>query len=202
MIRVVLFDFGGVLSESGRTGFMRQMFAEVYGIDPARVDVGSFHYRARRGKTDESYIFEELNKRFGKQVTKQDFVAHVQAAYVPAAPVLALVQQLREHGIRTGILSNVFSMNADELRKKGLYDGFDPVILSCDVGHAKPDEAFYEIALERCAVQPDEILFIDDQEKCLPPAQKLGIHTILAESSQQIVADTKRLIKQLNGVEL
>jgi epoxide hydrolase-like predicted phosphatase len=198
MIKVVLFDFGGVLSETGRTGFMTTMIAEVYGVEPEELDLREFHYAARRGKIDETHIFDVLNKQLGKQVTPEAFVEHVQAAFQPAKPVYELAERLRGQGIRTGIFSNVFAMNADELRKHGAYDGFDPIILSCEEGYAKPDQELYRIAIQKCDAQPDEIILIDDQLKCTEAAEACGMYAVLAQSSEQIVADTEALIATLN----
>ncbi|MEK7152368.1 MAG: HAD-IA family hydrolase, partial [Patescibacteria group bacterium] len=88
------------------------------------------------------------------------------------------------------------------LRNEGWYEGFDPVVLSCEEGYAKPEEEFYRIAVERVGARPEEILFIDDQEKCMPPAKAMGIHTLIAISTLQIVADTKAIIRELNGIDL
>jgi epoxide hydrolase-like predicted phosphatase len=202
MIKAVLFDFGGVLSEGGKKGFIAQTIAELYGVDPAIVDIGDLHHMMRRGQGTEKLFFEELNTRYHGRVTKEMFLDKAHGYTVPSEEVYTLAEQLRSKGIKTGILSNVFAMSAERLRQEGRYDGFEPLVLSCYEGSAKPEEAFYHTAIEQTGVRPEEILFIDDQEKCIPPAQKLGMHTILAVSPQQIVDDTKALIRQLNGTEL
>jgi epoxide hydrolase-like predicted phosphatase len=205
MIKAVLFDFGGVLTESGKKGFIAQTLAELYGVNPEQLQYGDLHHMLRRGRGDigpfdEDAFFAELNRRYHTQVTKETFLEKVHSTFNPSQQVYDLASTLRSHGIRTGILSNVFNMNAQELRKQGWYDGFDPVILSCEEGYAKPEKHFYEIAIERLAVRPEEILFIDDQEKCMPPAEKFGIHTIIAVSPQQIVKDVKAVILAQNGL--
>lgn len=202
MIKAVLFDFGGVLTESGKKGFIGETLAKLYGINPSEMDIGDLHYMMRRGMGTEEGFFEELNKRYKGKVTKEEFLKHAHALTLPAKEVYELAETLRAHGIKTGILSNVFAMSAEQLRREGRYEGFDPIILSCEEGCAKPEEKFYETAIARVGVRPDEILFIDDQSKCMPPALKLGMHTILALSPGQIVADTKALIRKLNGIDL
>jgi epoxide hydrolase-like predicted phosphatase len=202
MIKVVLFDFGGVLTGSGKKGFIGQTIADLYGVDPATLDISNMHYMLRRGRGDEDTFFEELNNRYGKQVTKEMFVEKAQAEFEPTKEVYELAEAMRTHGIRTGILSNIFAMNARVLRKQGWYDGFDPIILSCEEGCAKPEDEFYGIAIERVGVKPEEILFIDDQDKCMPPAKAAGMHTLIATSPEQVIGDAKKIIKELNGVDL
>ncbi|HEY5668089.1 MAG TPA: HAD-IA family hydrolase, partial [Candidatus Saccharimonadales bacterium] len=113
-----------------------------------------------------------------------------------------LAKEMRRHQIKTAIFSNIFSMNAKELRRRGMYDGFDPVILSCEVHYAKPDHEFYEYAMEQLGVPPEDILLIDDQEKCLSKARELGMKVVVATSPEQIIADTKAVIFAENGIHL
>lgn len=202
MIKVVLFDFGGVLSNTGKKGFIQEKIAELYGLNPRDVDIADLHMDLRRGVSTDEQFFAALNRRFNGNISKEMFLNAVNGAVDVSAKVYDLARRLRDHGIATGIFSNVFAMNAAAIRKQGLYDGFDPVLLSCDEGCAKPDEPFYKKAIERTGVQPHEMLLIDDQEKCLPPAKKLGMHVILATSPEQIVSDTEALINAENGITL
>jgi HAD superfamily hydrolase (TIGR01509 family) len=90
-------------------------------------------------------------------------------------------------------------MTAHELKKRGFYDAFDPVLLSCDEHVAKPDRAFFELALKRLGLPGGEVLFIDDQDRFRPLAEGLDMHFILAISPAQIIQDVKdRLLKENN----
>jgi epoxide hydrolase-like predicted phosphatase len=204
MIKVVLFDFGGVLTESGKKGYIAETVAGLYGIPAESVDIADLHGDLRRGKSDTEAFFTELNRRYGqqKQVTEQMFQDKTRTDFRPSPLVYDVAKRLRDHGIRTAILSNIFNMNAVVLREQGWYDGFDPVLLSYDLGYAKPDPEIYDITLERLGVRPDEVLFIDDQDKCLAPAEKIGMHTIKAVSPEQIVVEIQAIIRKYNGVTL
>ncbi|HSD55927.1 MAG TPA: HAD family phosphatase [Candidatus Saccharimonadales bacterium] len=202
MIKAVLFDFGGVLTESGKSGFTGAVMAELYGVGIDELDIGKDHALMRRGREDDGELFERLNKRYGKQVAKQMFVDRAQASFKPSQGVYDLAARLRAHGIKTGLLSNIFAMNANRLRAEGWYDGFSPIILSCEEGYAKPDPEIYEIAVKKTGTRPEEILFVDDQAKCIGPAQKLGFKIVVAKTPDQIVADVKSLIMAENGIEL
>jgi epoxide hydrolase-like predicted phosphatase len=203
MIKAVLFDFGGVLTAGGKKGYIGQILAELYDADPKTIEYGDLHYLFRRGKGGEDdALFETLNKRYNANVTKDMFLKRAHQDLVAAPEVYELAKTLREYGIRTGLLSNIFSMQAEVFRKEGWYDGFDPIVLSCESGYAKPDKELYQLAIDKLALKPDEIIFIDDQEKCTIPADEMGIHTVLAVSPKQTVDDTKALILKLNGIDL
>lgn len=202
MIKTVLFDFGGVLSESGKKGFVRKILADLYGITEAELDSDKLQANWRRNQVDEKDVIGALNKQYGKHVTTDMFYERAHGAIVRSSAVYDLAEQLRARGIATGILSNIFSTTACELRDKGFYKDFSPVVLSCEEGFAKPDDELYRIAVQRSGVRPEEILFIDDQEKCRPPAEKIGMNFLLAESSEQIVHDTTALIARHNNITL
>lgn len=203
MIRAALFDFGGVLTEGGKAGSIARIFAKIYGIDEPAVRLEPLRQQLTRGQISDEAFFAELNQRHpgAAKATKESFYRHGDI-FVRSEPVYRLAALMREHGIRTGILSNVFAMSAEKLRAEGFYDGFEPLILSCEVGMGKPDKEIYEVAIRRFDLPAHEILFIDDQPKFLEPARKLGMQTVHAQSPQQIIADTLALLKQENGLEL
>ena len=199
MIKAVLFDFGGVLSTSGKRGFIRQILAELYEVPIDQLHAETFQGDWRRNKVDDVDVLNSLNQEFGAHVTPEMFYAVAEGEVLRSPEVYSLAAQLRAAGIKTGILSNIFSVTAKYLREHGFYDDFDPIVLSCEEGYAKPDPELYEAAVTRLGVRPEEILLIDDQEKCGPPAESLGMQFLLAKDPQQIVDDTLQLISEQNG---
>jgi putative hydrolase of the HAD superfamily len=202
MIKAVLFDFGGVLTGSGRTGFVGQTLAELYGVPAEALQIGEWHAKLRRGQANDDDLFADLNQRFGKPITKEMFLAKTDSMLKPYPAVYALADALRGAGLQVGILSNIFRMNAEKIAAAGWYDGFDPLILSYAEGYAKPDPEIYDLAVKRTGVQPHEILFVDDQAKCIESAEVAGWHTVCAVGEEQIVRDVKRIISEQNGIEL
>lgn len=196
MIKTVLFDFGGVLTETGKRGFIRQVLADLYGMPVDELFSAELQKSWRRNEVDEAVILDKLNKRYGKQITPRMFAEQAHADVVRSEPVYQLAARLKAAGLQVGILSNVFSSTAAFLRERGFYDGFDPVVLSCEMGFAKPDEELYKAAIQRSGHRPHEVLFVDDQEKCRPPAEALGMHFLLATSPEQIVTGVTAIINR------
>src|SRR6186997_937017 len=143
MIKAVLFDYGGVLPESGKVGNIQRVLGQIYGIDPESIELGDLHYQFIRGLIDEQQFFGVLNSRYGKQVSadQEIFEAQSQGFFTRCQPMYDLAAKLRTAGIKTGILSNIYPMSARELRKRGFYDGFEPLVLSCQEHVAKPEPA-------------------------------------------------------------
>ena len=54
------------------------------------------------------------------------------------------------------------------------------IFVSSEMGICKPNTGAYEPVIGAWEGKPEDVLFIDDTPKCLPPAEKLGIATHLA----------------------
>ncbi len=201
MIKAVLFDFGGVLSEQGKAGSIAGVVAELFGRKLADMQFQDLHMQFFSGALTMAEYLAKVGERYPtpRPITEQMFVERVRIL-THSQPVYALAERVRAHGIATGILSNMYAIGAAQLRAASSYDGFDPVVLSCEAGLAKPQTAFYQLALDKLGLPGSEVVFIDDQAQYGPPAQALGMRFILAESPQQIVHDVTALIQQENDI--
>ena len=93
---------------------------------------------------------------------------------------LPVVRSLRAGGIRTALLSNCSHSTRPIVDALGLEDEFDAVLLSFEVGAAKPDPAIYREALTRVGgIDPRRAAFVDDQVRYCDGASALGMRTYL-----------------------
>ncbi len=89
-----------------------------------------------------------------------------------------LTRVFRDDGGRTAFLSNGVPEAMARIRAdRPLEAWFDVVIVSCEVGIAKPDPVIYELCLSRLGVTPNAALFVDDRIENLQSAASLGIRT-------------------------
>ena len=56
---------------------------------------------------------------------------------------------------------------------------FDVVVVSYEVGLAKPDPRIFELCLSRLGAQAGEALFVDDRAENVAAAERLGLRTLL-----------------------
>jgi putative hydrolase of the HAD superfamily len=204
MIKAVLFDYGGVLCKGGGIGSVQQMLADSLGIDPAAVqDMGDTYRQVMTGVMSTEEFIKALAARHpaGTRPTVDKMLTHTHI-FEPNPEVYALAERLRAAGIQTGILSNVFAFGADEIKRRGLFDGFAPVLLSCDVHVMKPNPKFYQMAIDQLGIAADDILFIDDRSEMLTGAEQVGLQILLAKDPAQIVADTTRLVREQTDMQL
>jgi putative hydrolase of the HAD superfamily len=90
------------------------------------------------------------------------------------------LRELRRRGLRTAVVSNCDHATRPVVDHLGLADEADAVILSFEVGVAKPDRGIYLAALEALGgVEPAEAVFVDDQARYCDGARDLGIATFL-----------------------
>ena len=74
-----------------------------------------------------------------------------------------LLETLRAKGYRLFAASNSFGhLQRSRLEHAGILDYFEDTYISMDIGYDKPDIRFYEEALRRCGLQPNEVLMIGD----------------------------------------
>ncbi len=98
-----------------------------------------------------------------------------------------LVRSFRANGGRTAMLSNGVPEVMARVRSERILDlWFDVVVVSCEVGCAKPDPRIYEICLSRLEVAANRALFVDDLTANIEAAAKLGVQTLHFTSDRSV----------------
>lgn len=206
-IEAVLFDFGGVFTESPFEA--ARAFAAGLGIDPSVMldtvfgpyDHDSEHpwHRLERGEIP---LFEareailEIGRERGFEADLFRVLAALGGSSGPRGPFLERARTLRGRGIATAIVTN----NVREFREawRGMIpvdELFDVVVDSCEVGFRKPDPRIFEKALELVGVAPSRALFLDDYEGNVRAARALGLHGIVvAPDPSEALAELDRLL--------
>lgn len=88
-----------------------------------------------------------------------------------ALPVLTRLKQQ----FRLGVISDTWPSATNFLKDAGLYDLFDSITFSCQLGVFKPDAALYRHVLSGLGLPPEQTIFVDDCPECLAGAAALGI---------------------------
>jgi len=193
----VLFDVGGVLTAGTALGVRRRVARSLDLEDDRLAEAWS---AADRGLATGGQKTEDAARRIASLVGRPmaDVLEFWRAAaseeFRPRAELLALARALRST-CRTGILSNTNSLHARVNRGAGLYDGFDPVLLSCELGLAKPDPRIFRRALDLLGTRPERCVLVDDRSTNARAACAEGMRGIRFTT-------TKALADQLRGLGL
>lgn len=147
----------------------------------------------REWETTSDCIFNEILKRWGLQTDlyaiKYGFYSFFKADSEPYPEVIDTMKKLKQYGIKIGILTdiaygmdNVFSLEDISV----LSDFIDIAVTSVDVGYRKPNSAGYLKLLDYLDIYPNDIIFVEDEEKDIIGAKKLGIASALINRSKEI----------------
>jgi putative hydrolase of the HAD superfamily len=196
-IKAVIFDWGGVLIENPTEGILRYC-REVLGIGTGCMLAA---YRKlipyfQEGKISEQEFWKGLRRRTGAkgEMPASLWLEAFENSYVEKEEVFAVAHALHARGCQTGILSNT-EKPARPIMERDSYRIFDPLVLSWEVGSAKPQGRIFEVLIETLSMDPSEILLIDDVAANITAARELGLQGLLFTDAETLKADLAALLR-------
>ena len=206
-IKCIAFDFGGVVIHLSYEQAVRH-FEEI-GLKDARQHLDPFHQKGFFGELEEGKISaetfrRELSKLVGRNLTQEE-CTYAWRGYVEAVPKrnLLALKALRKKGYRICLLSNTNPFMMGWARSSD-FDGeghgidhyFDKLYLSYECKVMKPAQKIFQLMLQGEAVQPEEILFIDDSLTNCQVAEHLGIPTLCPQNNADWTEDLMNLLNR------
>lgn len=130
-----------------------------------------------RGERTEADFCSELSRRAGRALS-HDSVCHAAAdIFQLNAPIVPLLQQLRDAGLRLVLLSNTSITHIEFIERNfPVLSYMHERVTSFSVGAMKPDPRIFHAALETAGCPPEECFYTDDIETYTAHARTLGIH--------------------------
>jgi len=176
---VLVFDFGGVLMKTVSRA-PRWAWDDRLGLQRGTVERivhGSESWRlAQTGKMSPHEYWADvasqldLNREDLGQL-ERDFFSGDQLD----TDIIEFIKTRRSLGQKTALLSNDSMVLAAKLRTLGIWDLFDAVAISAEIGVMKPDPAAYRYVLDRLQCRPEQAVFIDDMQANVDAAIDLGM---------------------------
>jgi len=212
-IKVVIFDFGGVFTDSPFTAV--DEFGVNLGAAPgvvAEIVFGSYEndddhpwHRLERGEIsleDARQAVMALGRAQGLNVDIYEMFMKMAASKAGAGTRQVLVDRvlaLKDAGYRLAIITNNVREFADGWRSLlpfKLEEVFDVVVDSCMVGIRKPNPAIFHHTLQLLDnIDPAVAVFLDDFHANVAAASALGMKTILVgPDATQTVKDLDALL--------
>jgi putative hydrolase of the HAD superfamily len=213
MMKIIWFDFGGVLSPS-----IPDLFTSYYlktGIPPAVLQ------RAMKEVADdlnmgvltpiEKAIITErewgagIRQKLSQSVPELDlsrarleeFGEQWFDGILPNQLMIDLFRKVKATGLKVGILTNnVVEWEDHWKRVIGISEEADVIVDSCKVGCRKPEAEIFAIATERAGVRTHENLLIDDVlENCMA-AEQYGWKSVHFKDSSSTVAEVIAVLQR------
>lgn len=193
-IKAIIFDFGGVIAKTDRDE-VAKFIAKKLNIsrEDAVIILAGLKKNNLQGLTEEEYWTSyakakgiKLPADWLEQMNKE-----LLAALKEIPGMVNLVKCLKNQGIQTALLSNVSQSHAEIKKKLGLYELFNPAILSYEVGIRKPDPKAYHLILQKLKMKPEEVIFIDNKAINIATAKSLGMDAIEFQNTKQLIEALK-----------
>ncbi len=183
MIRNIIFDIGNVLADFCWKDFFMGFGYEgeiLEKLAAATVKSSMWDEVDRGVLSDEELVEGFINNEPSLEKELRRIFENVHGMVVKREYAIPWIRKFKEAGYHCYYLSN-FSRKAHTECADALdfLEYMEGGILSYRDRLIKPDRAVYELLLDRYGLKAQECVFLDDTEKNLPPAEALGIHTIL-----------------------
>jgi epoxide hydrolase-like predicted phosphatase len=196
-IKAVFFDLGGVLV---RTEFQapRQQLAERLGMeydDLVKIVFDSDSgIKATTGEISSDEHWDSVLKRLKRPASELVAIRdEFFAGDIVDRTLLDYIRSLRGK-FKTGLISNAWSDLRDFIVREKFDDAFDKIIISAEVGAAKPEPKIFQIALEQFGVKPKEAVFVDDFLINIEGCEKVGIKGIHFQDPESTLRQLKKLL--------
>lgn len=198
-IQAVVWDLGGVLvrttDRQPRRAWERRLGLEQDSLDRMVFD-SPVSRRATVGNAGVEDIWNDLAGRLGlspEQTSdlRRDFWRGDQLD-------LALMEKIRQlrTEYKTGLITNAWKDIRSSIQDLWhLDDVFDAIVISAEVGLAKPDPAIYRMLLEQWSLPAQAAVFIDDFSENIDAARQLGMAAIHFKGPEQAIAELDALLE-------
>jgi putative hydrolase of the HAD superfamily len=208
MSRVLISDFGGVLTSPLQEGFLA--YQEESGVSLEQLGLAMAKATAEHGDhplfvLERGEISEiEFRDRIERHLETGFDLTRLRTLYferlVPNRPMIEFVRDVRGRGGRTALLNNNVREWEPLWRSKlpEVDELFEVVVDSAFVGLRKPDPAIYELTLERLGdgVKPEDCVFVDDLEVNCEAARGVGMTAVRFVDADQAIPEIESALTQ------
>lgn len=175
-IKIIAFDFWGVFADLDHPMYS---YMKSQGIDPEKFShqIHDLIIAHDLGELTEKEFLQKTSKVIGIEMP-YDICRLIFKEELMNRKLEEIVKKLKEKYQIILLTNNTREYCQEYLFKTGLNNLFDDLIISYDVKFRKPAKEIYQILIDRAKVNPEEILFIDDDETKFSQAEELGINTL------------------------
>ncbi|MFQ5683686.1 MAG: HAD family hydrolase, partial [Candidatus Binatia bacterium] len=131
-----------------------------------------------KGQIAAPAFYQEMASTYNLKLDFQEFVQIWNSGFSENHEVSFLVSRLAQH-VRIFILSNTNPLHFEYLHSTlPVIKKVEAMILSYQIGCAKPARVIYEHALRLAGLPPERVWYVDDVAEFVDAGAQLGIHAI------------------------
>ena len=180
MIKFVYFDVGGVVVKDFSASKKWQELQSFLGVTPDNEYIFSKVWKKYRNRIcidlEVEKLIHSLNTEVGLSISRDLLlVKEFTKRFEKNITIWPIIIEIKKT-VKVGLLTNMYVGMFKLIEKAGLFPPiqWDSVVDSSIVKMQKPDREIFEFAQKKAGVKPQEILFIDNQEKHVLAAQENG----------------------------
>lgn len=188
MIQAVIFDCFGVLAYDGWLAFREKYFeGKPHELEQAitsnrQVDAGLIGY--------DQFVAEIA----GYAGVTEDETRRVLENNPPNEKLFAYIRDTLKPHYKIGMLSNAGDNWLSDIFVPSQVALFDEIVLSYQLHAIKPDPIMYETIAARLGTLPEECVFIDDQQRFVEGAERVGMKGIVFTDTATTIAELERTL--------
>ena len=207
-IRAVLWDFGGVMTESPFLAFHRFELERglpsnfLRGINARNHDQNAWarFERSELSPREFDEAFAAETRAAGHEVRGLDVIDLLYGEVRPT--MVAALKACKQHFINACVTNNVAAGPGRGFERepgragewKRILDLFDVVIESSKIGVRKPEVRFFERTCAQLGITAAQAVYLDDLGTNLRPARIMGMHTIKVEDPAIAIAELESVL--------
>ena len=183
MIKAIIFDCFGVLL----TDSLEDIVHELKVINPDKAkEIIRLVGLASKGLSDAQASRVVVADILG--LTIDEYIDKIRTGEIKNLPLLKYIEVLKTD-YKIGLLSNIISGGLEVRFTGDELSIFDAIVVSGDIGYAKPEAQAYEITAERLGVRLEECVMIDDREDYCLGAIGVGMKAFQYQSFDQLKSE-------------
>ncbi len=170
MVKAIVFDCFGVLTEDGWLAFVHQW------VTPDTLDAANYlNHQLDVAMIAYPDFLDQIAVLTG--ASKDEVNKMIRRYHHRNAALLTYITQLKKH-YKIGLLSNIGGNYLAEFLTKEDLTLFDAMSLSCETGFLKPNSEAYQDICTKLDTLPEEAIFIDDREGYCEGARTVGLQAV------------------------
>lgn len=203
MVKNVVFDLGNVLLDFNSD----QIIADHVKDKKLHQEISEKIFNSREWiLLDRGEITaKEATNRFIKRMPhNEELVREIMDNWkhylTPIQENIEVLNNIAQKPLKLYVLSNFHKEAFEEVYEKyDFFNHFDGMIISYREKTVKPEKEIYEKLIYRYNLKPDSTLFIDDSERNIDTAKKLGFKTILFNDNIKLRNSVNDYIRRIFG---
>jgi putative hydrolase of the HAD superfamily len=182
-VKTLLLDADGVVQTTS-PGWLERL-ADLCGVAGGRGDflrdVFAAEKPALTGEAEFKPALAAVLERWRSPASLEEAI-RVWQMIQPQTWILDQVTELRQNGIRVSLATNQQAERAAYMSGTlGYSVQFDDLFFSCELGHAKPQPAYFEAVRDRLDLPGSAVLFVDDHPDNVSAARAMGLRAAVFE---------------------